>query len=608
MITIEEISPARKVSGLSSLWVTFSYNEAIVSALKSMPTFYFHKKDLAWEIPINHLALLLDTLTFIDDIDLKLLNVPKSNEGSLDDYLSEKEATDEIWAISQAQNENKENCLTSEELKSFKCQIFKHQMDGINYGLNHNKFLLLDTMGLGKTVEIIYLAETLHKRGLINHCFIVCGVNSLKSQWKKEIEKFSSESVCILGERITRTGKSVIAPIKERVSQLKGKIEEFFVITNIECLRSDEVIEAFNKSATKFDMIAIDEVHKCNNKSSQQGKNLLKLDAAYKVAATGTLISSNPISAYLPLAWTNNDHATLTTFKSQYCTFGGFNGNQIVGFKNLDLLREEIEACSIRRTKENVKFYLVDPDNPQAEEEGENKLPPKIITTELIDMSPEHKKFYEAIKEGVKEEADKIELNSSNLLALTTRLRQATACPSILTTQDIMSSKIERCIELIEELVEQGEKVVVMSSFKEPLYQLNKLLTAYNPLVCTGDISDDAITRNVKLFMEDPTYKVILCSHSRMGTGQNLNAASYMIMLDEMWTYAQNSQSHDRIHRINNTTPAFITTLICKDTIDERVHEVSEIKRDLGDFLVDGADNKVAEALKAEMQKIIQEL
>ena len=75
-----------------------------------------------------------------------------------------------------------------------------------------------------------------------------------------------------------------------------------------------------------------------------------------------------------------------------------------------------------------------------------------------------------------------------------------------------------------------------------------------------------------------------------------------------MWTYAQNAQSHDRIYRINNTRPVFIITLICKDTIDERVHEVAEFKKDLSEFVVDKVENELADSLKSAMSRIIQEL
>lgn len=330
-------------------------------------------------------------------------------------------------------------------------------------------------------------------------------------------------------------------------------------------------------------------VHNCTSKSSQQGSNLLKLKSEYKVGATGTLITNNPLSCYVPLAWTGNDHATLTQYKSQYCNFGGFNGYQIIGSKNLDLLRDEIEHCSVRRTLDQVR----------------DSIPPKQVDFEIVELNEDHKKFYEAIKTGVKEEADKIKLNANNLLALTTRLRQATADPMILTSNTVSATKIERAAELIEDIVGQGEKVVVLSNFKDPINRLARLVADFNPLINTGDIKDEIISANVDKFQNDPTCKVFLGTHAKVGTGLTLNASMYMIMLDTPFTYASFAQSCDRIWRVNNTRPAFIRVLVAKDTIDERVQEILETKKDLSDYLVDGVEN---ESFSNTLRSIIEDL
>ena len=80
MVNIYEISPPAKISGLSSLIVQFDYNQYIVDALKTIPTYYYHKKDKVWEFPVCYLGRLLDSLTFLDDITLKLLDTPESGE------------------------------------------------------------------------------------------------------------------------------------------------------------------------------------------------------------------------------------------------------------------------------------------------------------------------------------------------------------------------------------------------------------------------------------------------------------------------------------------------------------------------------------------------
>lgn len=575
MIHITEISPPQKISGLSSICVTFDFNQYIVDALKTIPTYYYHKKDNVWEFPICYLGRLLDSLTFLDEINLKLLDTPESGEFHF------------------GRQFNLEPLSETEKI-SFKMNPFEHQLEAINYGLAHEKWLLLDSMGLGKTNSIIWLAETLKRRGIIDHCFIICGVNSLKQNWKKEIAKFSTESAIVLGEHVTRTGSIRYKSMEKRAEQLRDPIDEFFVITNLESLRDDRIIEAFKKSSNKFGMIAFDEAHKAATKTSQQGTNLLKLEAPFKVAATGTLITNNPLSAYVPLSWTGNDQSILTTYKSQYCNFGGIRDSQVIGFKNLEVLQEEIKSCSLRRTLDQVR----------------SDMPPKTVTLEVLEPNDDQRKFYEAIKEGVKEEADKIELKSANLLALTTRLRQATACPSLLTTQNVSSCKVDRCVELIQELTSQGEKVVVLSVFKETINELSAKLDQFRYSINTGDVPDAVVANNVSRFQEDPNEQVFVGTWGKVGTGWTLNAASYLICIDTPYTAAMFDQGTDRIWRVNNTRPAFITVLLCKETIDERVQQIIETKKELGEYLVDGVEfsSQNSTKLDDELRAIIRDL
>lgn len=575
MIRIFEISPGKKISGLSSLIIDFDFNQYIVDALKTLPTYHYFKKEKCWEVPICYLGRVLDSLTFLDDIQLRLLDSPESGEFHFNKNFNLKP-------------------LSEIEKISFKMKPFEHQLEAINFGLDKEKWLLLDSMGLGKTNSIIWLAETLKRRGIIDHCFIICGVNSLKQNWKKEIQKFSTESAVVLGEYTTRNGTTRYRSMDKRAQQLKDPIEEFFVITNLESLRDDRIIEAFKTSSNKFGMIAFDEAHKAATKTSQQGTNLLKLEAPFKIAATGTLITNNPLSAYVPLSWTGNDQATLTNYKSQYCNFGGFKNNQVIGFKNLDVLQEEIKSCSLRRTLDQVR----------------SDMPPKTVTLELLEPEDDQRKFYEAIKEGVKEEADKIELKTSSLLALTTRLRQASACPSILTTQSVSSCKVDRCVELIQELCSQGEKVVVLSVFKETLNELAAKLSEFRFTVNTGDVPDPVVASNVARFQDDPNEQVFIGTWGKVGTGWTLNSAAYLICLDTPYTAAMFDQGTDRIWRVNNTRPAFITVLMCKDTIDERVQQIIETKKELGEYLVDGVetDNLNNSKLDDELRAILRDL
>jgi len=516
----------------------------------------------------------LDSLTFLDDIQLKLLDIPKLGEFRFNKKY-DLEPLSEIEKV------------------SFRAKPFQHQFEAVDFLLQQEKSLLLDGCGVGKSLEMILFAETLKKRGLIDHCLVITGIAGLRGNWEREIQKFSTESVITIGKYTTRTGSTRYRPMAKRAEQLKNKINEFFVLLNVESIRDPKVVEAIKTSENKFGLIAFDESHKIGAPDTTQYNNLMKLDSEFKVAATGTLIVNSPLSAFPSLKFTDNDNATLTNFKSQYCTFGGFGNKQITGSKNLEVLREEIANCSIRRTLYDVR----------------KDIPELTIDVEYLEMDEDQQKFYEAIKEGVKEEADKIELKAGNLLALTTRLRQATACPSVLTTQDVESIKVNRAFEYIEELCSQGEKVVVFSMFKEPLNQLASKLDGFRFSLNTGDTPDSIAFQNMLRFQEDQNEQIFLGTFGKCGTGFTLNSSMYLICVDTPYTYSLFEQGFQRVYRVNNTRPAFIKVLVCSETIDERVQQIVETKKELGEYLVDGVgDGTTDSRLADELRAIIRDL
>ena len=575
MIKIYEISPPQKISGLSSLIVQFDYNEYIVDSIKTIPTAHYHKKEKVWELPVCYLGRLLDSLTFLDEIQLKLLDTPETGE------------------ITINRKYNLEPLSETEKI-SFKASPFNHQLEAVDFLLKQEKSLLLDGCGVGKSLEMILFAETLKKRGIIDHCLIITGIAGLRGNWEREIQKFSTESVVTIGKYVTRTGTTKYRSMLKRAEQLRNKIEEFFVLINVESIRDSKVIEAIKTSENKFGLIAFDEAHKIGAPDTTQYNNLMKLDADFKVAATGTLIVNSPLSAFPSLKFTNNDSATLTNFKSQYCAYGGFGNKQIIGSKNLEVLREEIANCSIRRTLYDVRA----------------DIPELTIDVEYLEMEEDQQKFYEAIKEGVKEEADKIELKAGNLLALTTRLRQATACPNVLTTQDIESIKVTRVFEYIQEICSQGEKIVVFSMFKEPLHQLAAKLDGFRYTLNTGDTPDQVAFDNMIRFQDNPEEQIFLGTFGKCGTGFTLNSSMYLVCIDTPYTFSLFEQGYQRIHRVNNERPAFIKVLICAETIDERVWQIVETKKDLGEYLVDGAESygNISTDFTDELRAILRDL
>ena len=547
MIYITEIK-SFKCPGETSLRIDFEYNQDIINVLKQSDGAIWHKTQKFWEVPANQLAFLIDNLTYIDNMRL----------GFMED----------------SQEQSYELTL------KYKTTPFDYQYEDIKWLLNNPNCLLLNPPGLGKTLETIYLAEELKSQENYEHCLIICGINSLKNNWKKEIQRHSSEQCIIIGEKINSKGKVSYTSIKDRAEQLYNKIDEYFVILNIESLRDNLIVDAIRNSKNNFDLILFDEVHKSKTPSSQQGKNLLKLTQVGKrhVGMTGTLLMNSPLDAFVPLKFIGKENSTWTNFKNYYCIFEQkFGHNQIVGYKNINVLKDEIESCSLRRDKSILN------------------LPPKTIIPEYIDMDTTQQKFYENIMNGILDEVDKVKINATNLLGLITRLRQATSSPSVLSTSNIVPTKLERAVDLVEEIISNGEKVVIFSYFKEPLYILQERLKQYKPLLGTGDLDDKEVSDNIDKFQSDPEYKVFLGTVQKMGTGVTLTAASYEIHIDTAWTYAEFEQTCDRCWRVGTPKPVIIYDLICTGTIDERVWNLLNKKKNVSDYMIDGKVNDLDE-------------
>lgn len=538
--------PSKKLPNRTSLYLSTSeLTRASFDVIIQTPNTFYDNKLFEFEVPINRLFYIVSVLIKHDAVE----------------FTSHKPS---------------ESISKKCDITKFKVKPYSYQVDGINYGLSHNSWLLLDDQGLGKTLQILYLAETLKRTENIKHCLIVCGVNSLKYNWASEIEKFSSLDYCILGQSFTRTGKVKMATVPKRCELLRQGIAEFFVITNIETLQNKEFVTAYTKGKTKFDMIVVDEAHRCNNPTSKSVKNLLKLEADRKIALTGTIIMNAPENAFVPLKWTDNVRSTFTDFKRMYNVCRGYGNVQVAGYKNLELLKELIASCSLRRLKSEVL-----------------DLPDRSFSIQYVEMCGEQQELYNNVSASIMAELDLLPKKPTVLqeLAMNVRLRQITAYPGALSSEVKRSAKLDRLSELVEDITTQGDKVVVFNTFKDAVYEEMRLFSAYNPVMCTGDQSDYEITENKNKFQTDSDTKIMLCTWQKMGIGHTLTAANYVIFIDTPWTDADFRQCADRIYRIGQNKTSFIITLITKNSYDERVQQIIERKEVLKSYLTGPADN-----------------
>lgn len=536
MITID-VRKAIKASGEYGLFISFPYDETVLGIIRAMPSRYWNSDNKEWEIPLNRLTEFVNQLS----------NYEIQIKGDLGALVEKKVPNVKF---------------------DFKTTPFDHQIDGFNYGLTHNAWLLGDEQGLGKTWQVINIAIAKKQLNGYKHCLIICGVNGLKWNWVKEIHTHSNEDAYILGQRGNKIGSNA-----DKLADVNN-IENlpYFIITNVETLRDDKIAGALKACCDNkvIEMIAIDEVHKCKNPTSQQGKGILKLDAETKIAMTGTPLLNTPLDLYIILKWLGYEKHSFYAFKHHFCVMGGYGNYQIVGYQNTAELEEQIKDIMLRRLKENVL-----------------DLPEKLFVDEYVEMSVEQSKIYTEILADLRLNVDKI-ATSPNPLSQLIRLRQATGFTGILSTEIAVSAKLDRMEELVEEAVANGKKVVVFSNWTQVTDEVMKRLSAYNPALITGQTSDNDRPIEENKFQNDDTCKVIVGTVGAMGTGLTLTAGTVEIFLDEPWTAAMKNQAVDRCHRIGANENVTIYTLLTKNTIDERIHEIVYTKGQMSDALIDG--------------------
>lgn len=539
-----------------SAFVSFDYNPDIVSFIKQMGTRVYNPDNHTWEMPINNIIGLCN----------KFENQEIQISGIYED-LHKQEFEIDIPKDFE-----------------FKTKPFRHQVDGVRFGLNKKKFLLCDDQGLGKTKQIIDLVGCLEKTDNINKVLVVCGVNSLKYNWQSEISIHSDEKGWVLGTRFRKTtGKAYEGSTKDKLEDLDNLPDCRYIITNIETLRAGaekitkskyhfpiaEKLQELCKNGT-ISVIAFDECHKSKEPTSLQSRAMINVQAKYMVAMSGTPLMNNPLDLYFPMKWLGYENHSFYQFKQHYCTLGGWGGSQVVGYKNLEEIRAMIDNIMLRRLKTEVL-----------------DLPEKIRKIEYVDMTSKQNQIYKEVYNGVMSDLQKIKF-SNNPLSMMIRLRQATGWTGIISNTVQESAKMERMIELVQEIVASGQKAIIFSNWESITEVAKEKLKSYNPAYITGATKADERMKEVDRFQNDDKCRVIIGTIGAMGTGLTLTAAQNVIFLDSPWNMALKAQAEDRAHRIGTKGTVNIITLVCKNTIDERIEELVEKKGQIADALVDG--------------------
>ena len=494
----------------------------------------------------SHLYQFNENLDYIDRKGKRIYLKPRLQEVTSKTYLGKQQ----VWDIA----------IDDDNIHNFIC----------NNIVVHN---------CGKTKQIIDIAVARKVMYGYRFCLIVCGVNTLKWNWVNEIHTHSKEDAYILGQR--RKGTKIrIGSTKDKLEDLKlmYDIKEphpYFIITNVESFRDKNIADTISDLCKKgiIGMCAADEMHKMKNPTAQQTKGFLKCLPDCRIGMTGTPLMNSPMDLYVILKWLGYESHAFYSFKQHYCVMGGYGGYEIVGYKNLDQLTAQVREIMLRRLKSEVL-----------------DLPEKIYVDDIVEMDGKQAVMYKEVEAGLKADYINGDIDLTNPLSALIRLRQTTGYPGILSETITESAKLDRMEELVENCTSNDEKVLIFSNWTQMTDAIcNKLKSEGHKVgVITGETPDSLRQEIVDVFQNSSDLSVLVGTIGAMGTGLTLTAATTVIFLDEPWNKALFDQAVDRAHRIGQKNNITIYSIMCKDTIDERIHNLIYKKGAMSDAIIDG--------------------
>lgn len=460
---------------------------------------------------------------------------------------------------------------------TFKAELRAYQHEGYNWLMKLANWdvgaCLADDMGLGKTVQALAAILTRAKDG---PTLIVCP-SSVRINWEREAMKFAP------------TMKSIQFGGPER-QQILDTLKPFdMLITSYGLLQSEE--ENFAK--VQFSTIVLDEAQAIKNRSAKRSKAAMELNGNFRIITTGTPIENHLGELWNLFRFINPGLlGSLNRFRDRFALPIEKYGDD----ERREQLKKLIRPFILRRRKNEVLL----------------ELPEKTEVILTVELSPAEKAFYEALRISALEKLQEVQpgdgQNHLQILAEITRLRQACCNPKLVSKNSMVkSSKMELFNTTVEELLENGHKVLVFSQFVRHLKLLEESLQkrkiSYQYL--DGSTPQKKRQEAIDAF-QGGEGDVFLISLKAGGVGLNLTAADYVIHMDPWWNPAVEDQASDRAHRIGQKRPVTIYRLVAEGTIEEKIVNLHDQKRDLADSLLSGT-NKGNKMTANDLMDLIKE-
>jgi hypothetical protein len=467
----------------------------------------------------------------------------------------------------------------AEQPAGFNGRLRDYQREGLGWMHFLRQFsfggCLADDMGVGKTAQVLALLESrreLRAQAQIEAPSLVVVPKSLIFNWKQEAQRFTPQLRVL---DYTGMGRSI--------TREKDEFSLYDVIlTTYGTLRRD----ALHFKDKVFEYVILDEAQAIKNGNTESAKAARLLRANHRLALSGT-----PVENHLGELWSLFEFLN----PGMLGTSGAFpfagTSKQDPDAETRKLLSRALRPFLLRRTKEQVA----------------KQLPPKIEQTIYCEMETRQRALYNELRDHYREAllhkigAQGIGKSKIQVLEALLRLRQAACHPGLVDRKLVKdpSAKLSVLMEQLHAVIEEGHKALVFSQF-----------TSLLAIVCTSLATDgieyeylDGKTvdrqARVERFQQDPGCPLFLISLKAGGVGLNLTAADYVFILDPWWNPAVEAQAVDRTHRIGQERQVFAYRLIARDTVEEKVLQLQETKRNLAEAII-GAENSLIRDLTRE--------
>ncbi|MEH7114486.1 DEAD/DEAH box helicase [Neobacillus niacini] len=451
-------------------------------------------------------------------------------------------------------------------LRDYQVHGYKWMKTLASYGFGG---ILADDMGLGKTLQSITFILSVLPIVREKHLpiLIVCP-SALTYNWLSEIKKFAPaiRAVIVDGSKSIRKAK-----------QQEG-VEKDVVITSYPLLRKD--IAWFEKQA--YHTVFFDEAQAFKNPVTQTARAVKRIQADHRFALTGT-----PVENSLEELWSIY-HVVFPEL---------FQGLKEYSHLSRKMIARRIRPFLLRRLKEDVL----------------EELPEKIESVDSVELLPEQKKLYAAFLAKLRHDTlkhldkDTLRKNKIKILAGLTRLRQICCHPALFVDgYKGSSAKFEQLLRIIEESKHGGRRVLIFSQFTKMLQLISRefAMQGLPFFYLDGQTPSEERLELTNRFNEGER-DFFLISLKAGGTGLNLTGADTVILYDLWWNPAVEEQAADRAHRMGQTNVVQVIKLVARGTIEEKMNELQEKKRDLIEEIIDSKDKGKSSLTEEDIREIL---